>query len=87
MKVCGPQESHHRLGWAAGEYNIILYADDSDIAGCNPIWVQTTLAAVVRMFDRLVLLKNIGKTKKMVCTPSFIWVQQGTKNHNRRATG
>ena len=29
--VCGPQEAHHRLGWAAGERNLIFYADDGRI--------------------------------------------------------
>ena len=52
--------------------------------GNNPIWVQTTLVAVVRMFNRVGLLKNIDKDKAMVCTPGFIWGQQGTAAYKRR---
>ena len=55
-----------------GEHKIVLYANDSCIAGHNPIWVQTTLTSVVRMFERVGLLKNLGKTKAIVCTPGFI---------------
>ena len=29
---------------------IYFYADDGQIAGRNPIWVQTALTAMVRMF-------------------------------------
>ena len=31
--VCGPQEAQHGLGWAAGERNLIFYADSGRIAG------------------------------------------------------
>ena len=71
-EVCGPQEAHHGFGWAAGEHKIVFCADGGGIAGYNPIWFQTTLTAMVRIFKMLVLLKNIGKTKSMVCTPGFI---------------
>ena len=39
LEVCGLHESQHGLGWAAGEHNIVLYAEDSHIVGRNPIWV------------------------------------------------
>ena len=50
LEVCGHQEAHHGFFWAAGEQNIALYADEVCIAGWDPIWVQTTLTAMVRMF-------------------------------------
>ena len=31
--VCGPQETQHSLGWAAGGQNLIFYANDGRIAG------------------------------------------------------
>ena len=31
--VYGPQEAKHGLGWAAGESNLILYAEDVRIVG------------------------------------------------------
>ena len=51
LEVFGPQEAQHGFGWLAGEYNIFIYADDGHIAGCNPIWVHTSLTAMVRMFE------------------------------------
>ena len=59
-----PQEAHHGFGWAAGKNNIVLYADDRQIAGHNPIWVKITLKAMVRMFKRVVLHTNLGNTKQ-----------------------
>ena len=38
-EVCSSQEAQHGLGWAAVEYDIVLYAENVRIAGCNPIWV------------------------------------------------
>ena len=32
LEVCGPQEAHHGFFWAAGEHNIVFYADDGRIA-------------------------------------------------------
>ena len=55
--------------------------------GRNPIWVQITLSDILIMFKRVGLQKNLGKTKEMVCTLGFIWVQQGAEVHKRRATG
>ena len=66
MELCGPREAHHRFGWAAGEQKIFFYVDNVRIAGRNPIWFQTTLIDMVRMFDRVGLLKNLGNTKAMV---------------------
>ena len=72
LEVFGPKEAHHMLGWKVGEHNIIFYYDKGCIWESNPIWVQTTLTAVVRMLDRMGLIKNLGKTKAIVCTPGFI---------------
>ena len=54
-EVCGPQEAHHGFVWVAGDHTILFYAYDRQIAGHNTIWVQTALAAMVRMFERVVL--------------------------------
>ena len=73
LEVYGDHEAHHGLGWAAGKHNIVFYAYYSRKEGRNPIWVQMTLTLVVSVFDMMGLLKNIGETKSMVCTPGFIW--------------
>ena len=63
MEVCGPQEEHHGFVWAAGNHNIVFYADDGRILERNPIRVQTTPTDMVRMFEIMGLQKNLGKTK------------------------
>ena len=73
IEICGSQEAQHWLGWEAGDHNIVLYADNGHIAGYNPIWVQTMLTVVVRMFERVGLQTNLGKTKSMLCNTGFIW--------------
>ena len=55
LEFCGLQEAHHGLGWAAGEHNIVFYADGIRIADHNRIWLQAILTEVVRMYDRVVL--------------------------------
>ena len=87
MKICGPQEAHHGLVCEAVEHNIVFYADDSRIAGRNPICVQTTLTVVVRMLKRLVTQKKLGKTKVILCTQGFIWGKRGTLAYKRRDMG
>ena len=72
VEVCGPQEEHHSFGWVLGKHNIVLYEDDGRISGRNPLWVKTTLKAMVRVFERVGLQTNMGKTKAMVYTPGFI---------------
>ena len=79
VDVCRSQEAHHGFGWAVGKHNIRFYADDGQIAGHNLIWAQTALAAMVRIFERIGLQKNMSKTKSMMFTPGLIWVQQGVE--------
>ena len=33
MKVCGPQEEHHVMGWVVGGKDRVFYAYDGRIAG------------------------------------------------------
>ena len=73
LDVCGPQEKHHGFGWSAGEHCIVFYADDGQIAGRNPIWLQMTMTTMVRMFMRVLLQTNRGNTKGLVCNPGLIW--------------
>ena len=69
----------------SGRARNFLYADDGQIARRNLIWVQTTLTEMVRMFERVGLQKNLGKTKAIVCTPGLVLVQQGAAAYKRRA--
>ena len=79
QEFCGPQEDQHGFAWALGEHSIYFYADDGCIAGRYPIWVQTALTTIVGMFKRVVLWKNLSKTKATICTLRFIWGQQGVE--------
>ena len=87
LEVYGDHKAHHGLGWAEGKHNIVFYAYYSRKEGRNPIWVQMTLTLVVSVFDMMGLLKNIGDTKSMVCTPGFIWEQHGTTAYKKREMG
>ena len=75
QEICGPKEAQQSFGWSAREHNICFYGDDGRIAGQDPIWVQTALTIMERMFDRVGLQKNLNKTKAMIYMPGFIWVQ------------
>ena len=70
-------------GWMVS--TIFFYADNGRIAGRNPIWVNNTLATVVRLFKRVVM-KKMGKTEVMVCNPGFICRQQGEEAYKQRST-
>ena len=65
------------MGWALVEHNIVFYAYDGNILVSNPIWVQTTLMVVVRMFGRVGLQTNLVNTKIMVYNTVFIWGKLG----------
>ena len=71
-EVCGPQEALHKMGWSLGEQDIVLYAGDGRIEGSNPIWLQGTLMTLMRMFERVLLYTNLGKTKSMTFNPGLI---------------
>ena len=59
--------------WAAGERNLVLYADDRRVVGRDHIWAQDALMVAVVMFRRVGLETNLEKTKALVCTPGYIW--------------
>ena len=40
-----------------------------------------------KMFERVGLQTNLNKTKGVICTPGFIWGQQGAEAYKRKATG
>ena len=67
--VCGPQEAHHCMIWAAGEINLVFYTDGGSIAGQDHEWIKDALTLRVAMFCRMGLDTNLDNTKAMVCTP------------------
>ena len=87
LESCLPQEAQQGFGWLTGKHNICFYADGGQIVGRNPIWVQTALTDMVRIFERVGLQTNQSNMNAMVCTPGFVWFQQGEEAYKRRATG
>ena len=57
------------------------------IAGRDPDWVQDAMLVTVDMFFRVGLETNLDKTKTVVFTLGFIWVQIGEYAYKRRSTG
>ena len=84
---CGPQESQHGLGWAAGERNVIFYGNCSRIARRDHDWFQDAMLVTVVMFHRMVLEKNLDKNNFMVCTLGFIWGEWGEQAYKWWSTG
>ena len=64
LEVLGHQEAYNRFIGVEGEQNIILYVDDGNIVGHNLIWSQTTLPEMVRMLERVGLLKQLVRPKQ-----------------------
>ena len=47
----------------------LFYSDDGMVALSDPAWLQGAFTALVGLFDRVGLRKNVGKTASMVCQP------------------
>ena len=85
-EVFGPQEAHHGLGWAAGERNLVFYADNVRIAEWHHTWFQDALKVTVAILGTAGLDTILENTKAMVCTPGFIWVKWSKEAYKSRAT-
>ena len=72
--------------WAAGERNLVFYADDRRVVGRDHIWAQDALMVAVVMFRRVGLETNLEKTKALVCTPRYIWGKWSKSLYKRKAT-
>ena len=57
----------------------LFYADDGMVVLSDPAWLQGAFTALVGLFDRVGLWKNVGKTVSMVCHPC----QAGGGKQNR----
>ena len=67
-----------------GQYQATLfYADDGMVVLSDPAWLQGAFTALVGLFDRVGLRKNVGKTVIMVCHPC----QVGEGNRTEEAYG
>ena len=48
-----PQEAQHGMGWAEGEINLVLYADDGRIVGWEYDRAQYELTVMLARFRRM----------------------------------
>ena len=59
-------------------------AEDGQIMGRKPIWVQGMLTTLVQMFEWVGMYAILGKSKTMTCTLRFIWGQLGKGEYKQR---
>ena len=66
----------------------LFYADNGMVVSSDPAWLQGAFNALVAIFDRVVLLTNVGKTVSMVCHPCWAGAGHRTEEaYGRRLTG
>ena len=63
-EVCRQEEAKHRLGWAAGERNLVFYEYDGWIAGKEPYWTQDAPSVTLDMFCRVSLDTDLEKKRQ-----------------------
>ena len=66
----------------------IFYADDGMVVSLDLTWIQGAFTVLVGIFDRVGLIKNVGKTVSMVCHPCQAGAGNRTDEaYDRRITG
>ena len=76
-------EARRETGWEGRHQAALFYADDSMVVLLDRAWLQGGFTALVGAFDRVGLLKNVGKTIGKVCYPC----QAGAENRTEEAYG
>ena len=71
----------------AEKYNTLMTINYGRIAGQYPIWVQTVLTTMVRMFEKVGLWTNLNQTKDMICKTGFVWGKQVVEAYKRQPQG
>ena len=81
-------EARGEMGREGRHQAALFYADDGMVVSLDPAWLQGAFTALVGLFDRVGLQKNVGKTVSMVCHPCQAGVGNRTEEaHRRRITG
>ena len=66
----------------------MFYADNGMVGASDPVWLQGAFSALVAIFNRVGLRKNVNKTVSMSCHPC--WAGTGnrtTEGYRRKLTG
>ena len=62
-------EARGETGRAGRHQAALFYANNETVASLDPAWLQGAFNALVGLFNRVGLQKNVGKTVSMVCHP------------------
>ena len=66
----------------------VFYVDDGMVGATDPKWIQGVFSALVAIFYRVGLQKNVDKTVSMVCQPCRAGSGNRTaEGYRRRITG
>ena len=65
----------------------LFYADDGMVASSDPRWLQWAFNALVGLFERVGLRKNVGKTVSMTCRPCPTTGNQSEVAYGRKMMG
>ena len=68
-RVVENADAQGETGWEGRNQAALFYANNSMVALSDPAWLQGAFTALVGLFDRVGLRKNVGKTISMVCHP------------------
>ena len=80
------EEARGGRGKEGRHQSYLFYADDDMVMSSNPIWLQGAFNTLVRLFDRVGLKTNVGKTVGMVCCPLQAAGTQLEAEYGRRMT-
>ena len=76
-----------KRGGEGRHQDALFYAYDGMVALSDPRWLQWEFDTLVRMFERVVLQTNAGKTFSMVCRPFQAVGTQSEAAYGRRMKG
>ena len=81
-------EEKGETGQEGRHQSTVFCANDGMVVSSDPAWLQGAFNSLVAIFDRVVLLTNVGKTVSMVCHPCRAGDGNRTEEaYGRRVTG
>ena len=81
-------EARGETGQEGRHQAALFYADNGMVVLSEPAWLQGAFTALVGLFERVGLQKNVRKTVSMVCHPCQAGVGNRTEDaYGRRITG
>ena len=87
LLVSGDAGGHDRWGREVLHQAPILYADYRLVASTDPVWLQGAFDTLIRLFDRVGLWKNVGKTVGVICRPCYALGTQREADYKLKMNG